>query len=152
MVKVVRFGIDLKNKLNQKYLDGKNIYDELNKRIDVFRSEADLIEYGIYEPIFNYNTSDEYKLRIRENYLTQKKIIKDKNACICHTDWSVDGSRQTGRKWTNRQIRLTLRAFNGECDSLISKVTWNNINRLISRIEKVFEMINKLNETSNIYI
>ena len=143
---------NLKNELNQKYLDGKNIYDELNKRIDVFRSEADLIEYGIYEPIFNYNTSDEYKLRIRENYLTQKKIIKDKNACVCHTDWSVDGSRQTGRKWTNRQIRLTLRAFNGECDSLISKVTWNNINRLISRIEKVFEMINKLNETSNIYI
>ena len=141
-----------KDKLNKEYLSGKNIFDDLSKKIDLFKNEVDLMEFGVYEPVFKYSTSEEFKLKISENNLYQKKLIKDKNACICNTDWEVGGSKREGKKFINRQIRLSLRAFNGECNSLISKVTWSNVNRLIARIEKAFEMINKLNETSNILI
>ena len=43
-------------------------------------------------------------------------------------------------------------AFNGECDSLIAKVKWNNIEQFEERIKKTFEAINKLNSSQNIDI
>jgi hypothetical protein len=53
---------------------------------------------------------------------------------------------------TRRYINLTLRAFNGECDSLISKVRWNNIKRFEERISKAFTAINKLGKSNNTFI
>jgi hypothetical protein len=53
---------------------------------------------------------------------------------------------------TNRGIRLTARAFNNECDAAISSVTWNNAQRMEQRIQKAFEALNKLNESSAIKI
>jgi hypothetical protein len=43
-----------------------------------------------------------------------------------------------------QNTKLVLRAFNGECDAAVAKVTWNNITRLEERIRKAFEAINKL--------
>jgi len=45
-----------------------------------------------------------------------------------------------------------LRAFNGECDVLISKVKWNNINQMIERMQKLFDAINKLGQGFHVYI
>jgi electron transfer flavoprotein alpha subunit len=45
-----------------------------------------------------------------------------------------------------------LRAFNGECDSLISKVKWNNVNQMKERMYKLFESVNKLGEGFSVYI
>ena len=42
--------------------------------------------------------------------------------------------------------------FNGECDSLIAKVKWNNASKVKERIEKSYENINKLGKTSQIEI
>ena len=138
-----------KTNLNEEYLKGKNIYDELQNQIQIFNTEYDLIENGIYNPIFDFGASDEFKAKIKDNITEQKELIRDKEACVCYTEWTVSDSRREGKKMTNRQIRLTLRAFNGECDSLISKVNWNNVNKLKIRIEKTYEMINRLNETIN---
>ena len=141
-----------KNELNQEYAKGKEIFDELKEKIKVFNNEYELIENGIYMPIFNFGTSEEFKLKIIENKNTQKQLIRNKDACVCDVEWSVDGSIREGKKKTNRQIRLTLRAFNGECDSLTTKVSWNNINRLIERVQKTFEMINNLNEPNKTFL
>lgn len=53
---------------------------------------------------------------------------------------------------TNRQIKLMLRAFNGECDAAILKARWNNANQMEARIKKAFEAINKMGETNDINI
>lgn len=45
-----------------------------------------------------------------------------------------------------------LRAFNGECDVLIAKVKWNNVNQMRERMEKLFHAINKLGEGFNVYL
>ena len=39
-----------------------------------------------------------------------------------------------------------LRAFNGDCDSLISKVNWSNIDKMEERIRKAKKDIEKMNE------
>lgn len=53
---------------------------------------------------------------------------------------------------TGRGIRLTARAFNNECDAAISNARWNNAEKMALRVEKAFDAINKLNESSAILI
>ena len=53
---------------------------------------------------------------------------------------------------TKRYINLSLRAFNGECDSLIHKVKWNNVERFEERINKAFNAINKLGKSNNTFL
>jgi multidrug efflux pump subunit AcrA (membrane-fusion protein) len=45
-----------------------------------------------------------------------------------------------------------LRAFNGECDAAVAKVSWSNIANMEARIDKAFEAINKLGATNHISI
>lgn len=141
-----------RKKLNEEYLNGKIIFEDLLKKTEAYKSEYEFIENGIYIPVFDFGTSEDFKSKIIENKNLQKQLIRNKQACICTTEWSVSGSRREGKKMTNRQIKLALRAFNGECDSIISKVNWNNVNRIKDRINKSFEMLNRLNEPNHTYI
>ncbi len=50
----------------------------------------------------------------------------------------------------NQQIKLMLRAFNGECDAAVGKVRYNNAVALENRIRRSFEQINKLGEAKRI--
>ena len=79
-------------------------------------------------------------------------MIKDKVAATCHTDWEVGGSKVEGRKLINNNIKLALRAFNGDCDVSISKVNYNNVNAMIEKIKKSFDTINKTMEPQHITI
>jgi len=64
----------------------------------------------------------------------------------------VSGSRVEGKRMVKQQSKLMLRAFNGECDSAIAKVSWSNIGTMEARISKAFDAINKLGSTSVISI
>lgn len=138
--------------LNNKFINAKSIFNELEKDIKLYQNDLEFIEIGIYDPIFDLETSEKYKERIKQIVTKQKQLIKSGNACICNTEWTVGNSRKQGEIMTRRYINLTLRAFNGECDSLISKVRWNNVKRFEERIKKSFNAINKLGQSNNTYI
>lgn len=155
--------IELKNKefveiqanakeLNGKFINAKLIFTELERDIKIYKNDLEFIEVGIYEPIFDLETSDKYKEKISEVVNKQKELIKSGNACVCDTSWHIDGSYKKGEIMTRRNINLSLRAFNGECDSLISKVKWNNVKRFEERIKKSFNAINKLGKSNQIRI
>lgn len=155
--------IELKNKefseikasateLNNKFINAKSIFKELEKDIKLYQNDLEFIDLGIYEPIFDLETSEKYKERITQIVTRQKQLIKGGNACVCNTEWTVGNSRKQGEIMTRRYINLTLRAFNGECDSLISKVRWNNIKRFEERIKKAFNAINKLGKSNNTFL
>jgi hypothetical protein len=86
------------------------------------------------------------------NYEEQKLLVKNDKAITCHTEWTVGGSKVEGRKMTNKYRKLMLYAFNGECDSLIAKVKWNNVTKANERIMKAFDTINKMGESHQIVI
>lgn len=52
----------------------------------------------------------------------------------------------------NRQIRLTLRAFNNECEAAIANTRWNNVNAMESRIERARDQIDKMNASQSVVI
>ncbi len=147
--------VSLNNKLSAldtTYVASLETFEALQKEIDLYTDSVDIGSYGLYEPQFSFDTSEKFKEAIEANYQKQKLAIKEDNAIICNTNWTVDGSKVEGKKMTNRNKKLMLYAFNGECDGLISKVKWNTANKIKERIDKAFDNINKLGEVQNTFI
>ncbi|PAU81128.1 chromosome partitioning protein ParA [Halovibrio salipaludis] len=138
--------------LRESYEEKRAIYSDLVATVAIYDEEVELAEWGFYKPHFDYGTSEQFKEAIKQVKETQKKMISDKSAVECNTEWRVGDSKAEGRKMTNRSIKLTARAFNNECDAAISNTRWNNAVAMEKRIRKAYETINKLNQPQDIHI
>jgi len=141
-----------KEKFEKDYAEAKEIYNRLKTELSLYQENVENLEYGIYEASFSFDTSEKFKEAIKEVRNKQKALVRNKNACICHTNWEVGGSKREGSKMVNRQLKITLKAFNAQCDALVSGVNWNNANRYIERLKKEAEQLNTMNEVLNITI
>ncbi len=126
--------------------------DAIRKRLALYSNELRYIDVGLYEPQFDFSDPETYKQKIKEIRDEQKEFIRNGEAIICKQEWVVDGKASKGKSLTNKIMKLALRAFNGESDSLVSKIKWNNIQRSKDRIVKVYETINKMTKDMHIYI
>lgn len=138
--------------LRNNYKDAYKIYLNLKKESDIYKETLDLAEYGIYEPHFNFNTSQEYKLKLIHIREQQKNLVSVGFAVLGGENITWNGSLPQGQAMVKREKRLMLRAFNGECDSFIADVDWNNISRMEERIYKSFEAINRVYEKQGVHI
>lgn len=136
-------------KLNNKYRDALATHESLLLENSLYEDKLEIGSFGLYSPQFNYDTSEQFKAAIEANYEEQKKMIKDDKAIICHSEWTVGGSKAEGKKMTNNYKKLMMFAFNGECEGLIAKVKWNNAEKTKDRIVRAFEAINKLGSIHN---
>jgi hypothetical protein len=134
------------------YKNALETYASLRKEISLYENRLDLVEFGMYEPVFDFDKSDDYRAEQSKVIELQKQKIANETAAICTANWTIDGSEAKGKASTKRFIKLMLRAFNGESDSLIAKVKWNNIGQMRERINKSFDAINKLGESQKTYI
>ncbi|TCU15105.1 DUF4041 domain-containing protein [Rhizobium sullae] len=139
-------------RLRVSYAEKKLVYDRLLKEVAIFDEKLAFAEMGVYEPHFDYTDSEEYKQNIEAVRAAQKQMVSLKTAVICPTAWTVDGSTAKGQTMTNRNIKLTLRAFNNECDAAIANTRWSNVNAMEKRIGNAFVQINKLNESNRVFI
>ncbi|MFJ5450022.1 DUF4041 domain-containing protein [Pectobacterium carotovorum] len=141
--------------LRTSYAEKKNIYDGLEKAISIYREDEEFAEMGMFEPHFDFDTSEEFKEAVKDNRSQQKELLRIKNrsgAIWCGTDWTVHNSRTEGKKMTTRAINLTARAFNGECDAAIANCTFKNWSVMHDRIHAAFDKINALNEVNDVHI
>jgi hypothetical protein len=120
---------------------------ELRKQLSMFEEEGNIVACGHYHPTFDFNTSEEFKQAIDLIRESQRDLLKNEEAAHCSQRLTLNGSEEEGRKATKRTLRLMLRAFNGESDAIIARVSWNNIDRMVERLEAVFQAINKLGES-----
>lgn len=132
------------NSLNSNYQTALTTYKNLRKEVSVFESKLDLIEFGVYEPIYDFEKSDDYREEQNKIIQLQKEMITNDTAATCNTKWTIEGSEAKGQAVVKVYKKLMLRAFNGECDVLIAKVKWNNVNQMKERMQKLFDAINKL--------
>lgn len=140
------------NQANKKLSKLKNEI-ELKKREVCDVDETLLNEsFGIYTPKYTCMNSNEYAEKIKENREKQKKKIKEKTALNYYDNWTLDGSKAKGQALNNDNMKMVLRAFNNECDVLINKVKFNNIDRIKTQIEKSAKAIDKLNVRNKITI
>lgn len=139
-------------KLKEEYSNALNIYNQLKEQISIFQEDLSMAEFGVYQPHFDFDTSEEYKDRIISVREEQKNMIKLNNAILGGHNISWNGSLSKGEAMVKRVKKLMMRAFNGESDSFIANVDWNNISKMEERIKKSFEAINKVYIEQGVYI
>ena len=137
---------------SQEAIDLKIVVDDLKKERESIEESIEMQSFGLYRIRFGFDSSDEFKKQVEIVREKQKDLTKNDLSAVCATEWTVEGSRAKGRQMTKKQIKLMLRAFNGECDAAIAKVRYNNVNNLALRIEKSFAALNKLGESNQICI
>ncbi len=133
----------------------KAIEDECSRikaELDLAVDANEMQSYGFYNRVFDFETPQRYAQELDRNAEKQKQMIRNGSACICSTQWSVEGSLAKGEKMAKEQIKLMLRAFNGECDAASSKIKHNNFSTIKTRVEKAFDALNKLGQTKQIAI
>lgn len=120
------------------------------KEIVVLDEELLIQEFGLYEPVYDFASSEQYKDKLKVIRDTQKTMIKNKTAVSYFDGWTVNGSVVEGRKMTNANIKQIIRTFNTECETIIDKAKFNNIEVMKQRINKSFEALNKMNVTNKV--
>jgi predicted nucleic acid-binding Zn-ribbon protein len=148
--------------------------DRLHGEVESLTDEAEMQSFGLYKPRYQFATSDKYREKLDDVRSLQKLMLKGgkktisasgsdveevmqrlgsrvalarKPAASCSRQWEVAGSASEGRKMVERQLKLMLRAFNGECEAATANATWKNVVTLRERIRKSFDAINVLGET-----
>ena len=136
--------------LRKSYAEKRAHFDRLESQVAIYDERLAFAELGIYEPHFDFTDSQEFKAKIVEVRDRQKAMISAKQAALCPTEWTVEGSKAKGATLINRQMRLTMRAFNNECEAAIANVRWNNVVAMEKRILSAAASIDKENTSMDL--
>src|SRR5699024_1102856 len=108
--------------------------NELKKEKIEVKEEILLQSFGLYEPQYDFSSSEIYKQELTKIRDKQKEMVKKGTASTAATNWTVNNSVSEGKKMLKDMQKLLLMAFNSECDEIISKVKINNIETAEKRI------------------
>lgn len=126
--------------------------DDKKRFLVTFDDELMFQEFGLYEPRFDFTSVEQYKDELKRLRDEQKRAVRDMNDQAKHTQWTVNNSKAQGRKMVGDIVRLLIRAFNGECDEIVRKVKFSNIDASINAIQKSSETISKLGRVIGISV
>lgn len=152
--------------LNSKVAELESKKERLEKEIDKRTSKIDALkkdavffedaitfqEFSLYTPRYDFVTSEEYKEELDRIRDAQKKLIKNDKAIIGATTWTVNGSKSKGNKMIADMKKLFLRAFNSDCEDVISKVKYNNFDMSLKKIRQSANSIEKLGKSMSLQI
>jgi hypothetical protein len=126
-------------------------YDQAFASYKALKGELALVEeglndvsFGLYKPHFDFQTPEEFKTSLVSLRERERALIHDGKAAVCPLNWTVGDSRKEGERMVKQNIKLVLRAFNGECEAARADVSWNNMGKMVERINKSCEAVNKL--------
>lgn len=125
---------------------------EKKKQLICMDDEILVQEFGLYTPQYDFASALDYKEELAKIRQVQKDLIKENKAVLGNTEWTVNNSKAKGKKMVSDTQKLLLRAFNTECDDLISRVKYNNFDATLERIYKSAETITKFGSVMNISI
>lgn len=138
--------------LARQYGESKALYDRLRQEVALLEENLEDISVGLYKPHFTYATSEEFKRKLEQVREQRKVLVHGDRAIHFAKAWLVGNSRKEGERMQKQYGKLLLRAFNGEVDAAIAKVSWNNVLKMEERIRKAHEAINKLGGVMEISI
>ncbi len=143
---------DERTTLEKQYSAAVGTYEKLKGEVSLLEENLEDMSFGLYAPHFDFDTTEEYKIELRAVKDRHRELVRLGLAAQCDTEWTVGGSRAEGGKMERQYTKLLLRAFNGECDAAVAKISWNNATKMEERVRRAFEGINKLGEVVNLSI
>jgi hypothetical protein len=114
------------------------------RKLASLEEDLEAVEHGVYKPHFEFDSSETYKRALTDLYAKQKAMVQEGIAVIGGEGLSVGGDTREGERLAKQYRKLLLRAFNGEADAVIAKVSWTNYRIMLERLESAFNAINKL--------
>lgn len=123
--------------------------NRLRHQLVALSDEEYFVDFGIYSTRYDFPTSESYRAALDKIRARQKEAVKGGTAAVCHMAWTVQGSEAKGRKMTADNLKMMIRAFNGECDAAITKVSYKNVAAIEQRIWKAKEQIDRLNAVNH---
>lgn len=155
----------IQNLHNQEQIVNANLnkaYSDLNQLQNIIESKQKLLvdideqvlyqDFALYKPKYDMVNSDAYKDRLDKIREIQKTLIKNEQAVTGNMNWTVNGNASEGKKMVKDMQKLLLRAFNSECDEVINRVTYANIELSEKRISTSYEAISKLGRIMSVAI
>ena len=133
-------------------INWKKKVNAFQQKLIVADETIELESFSLYQPRYEFASSEGYKDQLTQIRNKQKEMIKNKTAAVCATAWRVEGSEAKGRAFANEMIKLFLRSFNNECDIAVADVKFSNFDRCMERINKSYDTINKLGKVNTVYI
>lgn len=143
--------------------ESKKENEEKQQKIEKLINRIDELE--ILEINYHYEDSQDFEYELEKIRNLQNKMISECEAPT-HSFISSDSNKLksaviyqwTTWMWRTKDIdmyylrkgigELLIRAFNSECDNIISNVKFNNIKKSYNKIKKIFKSMNEL--TNNI--
>lgn len=125
----------------------KNSNEALKQQIDILNN---MLKGFQTKPIvedtneYTYETSKEFDDQLKEIRRKQKTMIKNKEAMVHDTNWTIDGSSTKGNKLMKDIAKLALDSFNDYCNSLIVRLRYSGIDKAKENIANKYTKINKL--------
>ncbi|WP_236687127.1 DUF4041 domain-containing protein [Ornithinibacillus californiensis] len=132
--------------LRQEKSSIENETKKIRDEAALLKDDIEGMAFGFYTPRYGMETSEAYNIKLKEIRDKQKGMVKQKIATNHSLDWQIGGDKKRGKEFILDTIKLTLRAFNNECDNIIAKVKYSNVEASKDRIQKVFEQLNKLTD------
>lgn len=145
----------LKTEIENNKIKCRELELEIEKKKDfvIFLDDEMLYQdFGLYTPIYNLMNSEMYKDKLAVVRERQKAMIKNNTAANFPTNFTYNNSLAQGKKLVADNVKQILRAFNNECEAVIDKVKFNNVESIRKRIIKSCEDLNKLNSKMHISI
>lgn len=119
---------------------------DLKSRIVCFEDEELYQNVGLYKPLYDCTDSTTYRKLIEDIRDRQKMMVKGSKATREDVGVATTGSNSGGKKSIRNLEKMILRAFNGECEAIIDRVTSGNLGSISARVTKSFHDINDLCE------
>ena len=123
---------------------------DLKKQKNVLISENKSLELEVYANSVRIDAYESLKSDEIKNKLTmlrgqQDQMVKEEQALIVYSSVS-------SKKIVNSQKKQILRCFNSECANILDSVTVKNVDTCRAKIQRSFEVLNKLFEVDEVQI
>lgn len=155
LIKLENDKCNIEKVVNSRQSDLKRLnqnIEELEKKVIVLDDEILYQSFGLYTPMYDFANSEEYKDELTKIRDMQKEILKDDKAASNVSYWGIDINVDKDPKLVRDNVKQMIRCFNSECDAIINKVKFNNMESIRNRIEKSYDSLNKINKRNGIEI
>jgi hypothetical protein len=142
------------SELQEKYRDRRSILQSFERIISTYNLGIGTIDVSSYKPLHDTRDVSILEAELEKEKEKAKAIVSTKRACISRlpSDIAINGGKGAAKTFVNREIRLRIRCLDNEVMAAIAVVEWNNINRLIERVQNKFQEINDESKLVKIFL
>lgn len=140
--------------LQEQYKDKRSTLQNFESIINTYNLGVGTIDVTPYTPLHDTRDVSVLEENLEKVKEKAKALVSAKRACISRlpSGIAINGRKGAAKTFVNREIRLRIRCLDNEVKAAIAEVEWNNINRLIQRIQNKYQEINDESKLVKIFL